>query len=510
MAARCLDSTPDPVRWKVASIQPRLTEEKDESLRRLFTVLLFAFLIAKAVGTLARGPVGIEMDAFGYWRLSGLILGGDLLMLQEPIAYRTPGYPYFVAFSRAVAGPWALHTIVVMQSLLSLGSVLIAGLLAKRWTRLPWALPLTFLAAAPAVSAWTYNAAVLSESLFVFLLMLNLLAVTDYLSKETWGRATWVGATFALTLLTRPIVLLLWVPHLCLLLVAYLQQWLAQRRIRKRHRVEVRSPGGGELQLAARKERQLNHRVGRICLAGGVCAALIAPWLARNHHLFGSPRLTEFVGRNIWIVTFQDGSGAGLDLPTGVASDELQKRLRFVHQTDGWRDTWTVSNALVASGLSDAQADRLMQEVSADAIAVNQEAFAAKAFRRVVNFWRCAATDLPPQGGEQNYRGQVAWDESVPPIDWAIENRFSQSVLGNTLLTALLGAATLLLMINSPTRPYAIWVFLVFSYFAVVTGVLEIPAYRYRLVVEPLVAATIGGAAAVALSWRRKNVEIAA
>ena len=146
-----------------------------------------------------------------------------------------------------------------------------------------------------------------------------------------------------------------------------------------------------------------------------------------------------------------------------------------------------------------------MKQVARDAIATHPQLFAKQAFRRIVNFWRCAATDLPQQGGEQNYRGQQAWHYEVPPIDWAIEHRFSQSVWGNTLLTAILGLATMVLIVNYPTRPYGIWLLLIFSYFAVVTGMLEIPAYRYRMVIEPLVAMTMGGAAAVVLSRIRKT-----
>jgi hypothetical protein len=207
-------------------------------------------------------------------------------------------------------------------------------------------------------------------------------------------------------------------------------------------------------------------------------------------------------------VTFQEGSGAGLELPDSEAGDEVRQRLDRVGQADGWRNTWHVSNALVASGLNDAQADRLMRQAAADAIRNHPGIFAKKAVRRIVNFWRCAATDLPPQGGDQAYRGQRSWQYDVPPIDWAIEHRWSQLVWGNTLLTVVLGLALILLIVNYPTRPYGIWLLLILSYFAVVTGLLEIPAYRYRIVIEPLVAMTLGGATAVLLSRRLKTAAL--
>lgn len=462
-------------------------------MRRFLVLLLFILLAIKVAATLARGPVALELDALGYWRLSSLVMSGDLFMLAEPIAFRTPVYPYFLAIIRAISGPWALLWIAVIQGLLTLATLWIAGRIAVRITKLPRAMPLTLLAALPAISALTFAAAVLTETLFIFLMMLNLLAVMDYAKYGTKGRAAWLGVTLAITLLTRPIVILLWIPHLLFLLFIHFRCW---RRAKK-------TPQRGRLRL--------HQRFAHAAIAAGVVAILCAPWLLRNQHLFGSPQLTEFVGRNVWVVTFQDESGAGLELPESTASEQLQRRLARVQASEGWRHTWSVSDALVDSGLNDAQADRLMKRVAIDAISNHQELFVKKALRRVVNFWRCAATDLPPQGAAGNYRGQGTWQASVPPVDMAIEYRWSQSVWGNTLLTAIIGMATLLLLINAPTRPYGLWILLIFSYFAVVTGVLEIPAYRYRVVIEPLAAMTIGAAAAVLLSWRRKPaaVEIA-
>jgi hypothetical protein len=233
------------------------------------------------------------------------------------------------------------------------------------------------------------------------------------------------------------------------------------------------------------------------------------PWLLRNESLFGRPFLTEFLGRNLWVVTFQDGSGAGLAMPETDAADALHWRLGRAEMTDDWRATWAVSNALVASGLSDPEADRLMKRVAVEAIESRPAPFVTKALRRTVNFWRCAATELPQQGSPSGaYFGQVRWQETWPVVDWAIEHRWSQSVAGNTLLLALLALSLLVLLMNHATRPYAIWFSLILLYFCAVTGVLEIPAYRYRMVVEPIVALVLGSAAAVLLSRRRLEAKL--
>lgn len=460
-------------------------------LKKFISLLLLILITFKVAAVLLLGPASIELDAWQYWRLSALVMDGDLLLLEAPIAYRTPVYPWFIAIVRSVAGSWAYGAVIVLQGLMWVGSFAIAAHLAARISRMPRAAPLTLLVSLPTLSFATYATTALTESLFVFLLMLHLLAVLNYAKHETPGRAVWVGVTFAASLLTRPIVLLLWVPHAVFLL------WIHYRKFRRLGKQSLRRLKLGGLAIHA-------------ALAVLTMGLLIAPWLLRNEYLFGKPFLTEFVGRNVWIVTFQDGSGAGLDLPSTDASEQLQRRLANVSVTDeSWRHTWTTSKALVASGLNDPQADRLMKQVSVDAISAGSSTFAWKAFRRNANFWRCAATDLPLQGQpDGQYRLQRVWAFDVPGVDWALEHRASGSVLINTILTAALGLISIVLIYNRPTRPYAVWIVLILAYFTVVTGILEIPNYRYRVILEPLVSTLFGAGLAVVLSWRRKPAKV--
>ncbi len=74
-------------------------------MRNLVTYLLLAATVAKVAAVLALGPASIEMDAMGYWKLSGLVIDGDLFMMGEPIAYRTPAYPWFLAIDTAEKSP---------------------------------------------------------------------------------------------------------------------------------------------------------------------------------------------------------------------------------------------------------------------------------------------------------------------------------------------------------------------------------------------------------------------
>ncbi len=458
---------------------------------RKFLVLILLLLIAtKTAAVLLLGPVPIQRDAFGYWKLSALVMQGDFLMLQDPIAYRTPIYPWFLAILRFLCGSHTLQILAVIQGIFSLGSLIIAASIAARITKLPKAFALTLAVSVPIVSSLVFDAAVLSESMFIFLFMLNLLAILDYAKYGTATRASWAGFTFAMTLLTRPIVMLIWIPHLFFLVLIHRRK-------------------NGRLRRLSMKPIPYRIRTYHLLLAGLIVTGCSAPWMLRNQLLFGKPFLTEFVGRNIWIVTFRDGSGAGLEMPLSGSADQLRDRLNQVDAADRWQDTWEVSNALVRSGLNDAAADQLMKKVALQAAQQNKPTFAYKAFRRVINYWRCPATELPSQGKSGGpFYGQQTWRHSSSIIDFALQNRFSQSVILNTWLLSGLAFCVVLLMVNYPTRAYGIWIFTMLAYFSLVTGIMEIPDYRYRIVVEPLVVLSFGSGLAILLSRHRKTAKV--
>ncbi len=420
-----------------------------------------------------------------------MVMGGDVMMLAEPSARHPPLYPWSLAIVRLFGGPLALQAVVIAQGVLFVATIWIAGHIAARMTKLPRAMPLTMAFSLPSLSALTFSAAALPETLFAFLCGLNLLAILDYAKHGTGGRSVWVGITFALTLLLCPIVVLLWLPHVFFLLYVH---------VRRRRRLGKRSPG----------RTRLHHRVLHLGIATITVGILIAPWIMRNQYLFDSPVLTETIGRRVWGVTFGDSWGSELDLPPSLSTDELRRRLdRGSDTVENWREPQRVSRALIRSGLDDVEADRLMRQIAMDAIASNPGAFARQASRRTIAFWNCASTDLPSQGPSAGeFHRQQTWSKNVPPVDWMIEHRWSKSVLLNGLLAAVAGAALLFLMINYPTRPYAVWLALIFAYFAIAIGVLEFPSYRHRIVVESMLAMVGASALAVVLSRRRKPVKL--
>lgn len=436
-------------------------------LRKFMIVVLIAFLVAKVTAVVLRGPIAIELDANQYWRLSTLVMQGDPLLTSAPIAYRTPGYPWFIAAVRSVAGPYAFLAISLIQAAMLAASFVIAGVLAKRITRLPQSLPITLLVSMAAISSATFVSALLSESLFVFLLMANLLALQCFRDRPSLMMSSWVAATFALTLLTRPIVLLIWIVH----------------------GVGAFWPGP--------TPRAWRPRLASIWIAPIILALIVGPWVARNQLMFGKPFVTEFVGRNLWIVTFQNEVDGAFDFPATPDAGMLSQRLDRVGMSQDRDVTWAVSEGLTRSGLDDAQTDQMMKRVAVDAIRTDPLRFIKYGLIRCVNFWRTRATDLPTVSERGDLKNQFRWGNRIPMMDRWIEHRASNSLMINDILMATTVISLLVLIWNRTSRWAGIWLTLVLGYFCVVTGLLEIPAYRYRMVVEPIVACVHGSAIAI-------------
>ncbi len=442
--------------------------------------LLSLLIGAKTMAVLAAGPMAIERDALGYWNLSAGVLDGDLLMLGQPVAYRTPMYPWLVAGVRYLAGANALQMLVALQGILIVATALVAGRLAASISGRPAAFLGTLLTTSLGVAHVTYGRAVMTETLFTFLLMLHLQSCAGYAKHPSCWRGVGSALTLAICVLTRPIAMLLWIPDLLLIV------WVARQR----------SPtqGGTDVNWL----RQL----GQVGVMGAVYVACLLPWMLRNDHLFGRPALTEFMGRNLWVVTFQDGAGADLPLPETHPARDLVRRVQSVSSAADLRMTWPVSDALVASGLNDAEADRLMLLVARQSIEQHRVQFIAQTGRRLVNFWRCAATSLPePAENERLLLEQTSWHYALPLVPWLLEHRISRSVAGNMVMMVVLGLALASLLGNPHTRGLGLWCACTLAYFGFVTALFEIPNYRYRLVVEPLMATVVG--AALALEFGR-------
>jgi 4-amino-4-deoxy-L-arabinose transferase-like glycosyltransferase len=141
---------------------------------------------------------------------------------------RTPGYPLFLLAIPGLdtSAAWVAR-VQLVQAALGVASVWLVYLLARRFLRAGWAHAAALLAAISPHLA-NLNACLLSEGLFLFLLLCSLLASVEALRKPHRWRFALAGLAWGACALVRPSVLLL--PPLLLLgcwLAPRLRDWRA-------------------------------------------------------------------------------------------------------------------------------------------------------------------------------------------------------------------------------------------------------------------------------------------
>ncbi|MDO8941697.1 MAG: hypothetical protein Q7U75_00860, partial [Desulfobacterales bacterium] len=204
------------------------------------------------------------------------------------------------------------------------------------------------------------------------------------------------------------------------------------------------------------------------------------------------------------LATYGPGKPAGPELSGSIGVQALQEAIPAGrHAQVNWQNNWSVSNALTDAGQSDAAADALMLQASHDGILASPGRFAARGLVRQIDFWRSvyspdqalyAAETVP---GAEPPAGQSAWENGSAI---ALRGKLLSAAPSGTLLfveltslLALLGLSGLLILPGSQ-RTGLVLLALVAS-LAVLTAALELPNYRYRMVLEPLLipATLVGG-----------------
>jgi hypothetical protein len=441
-------------------------------------LLLFDF--AKHGLILGADPPPPQLDAFEYWRQGGQLASGDWLLQNELGAFRTPGYPAFLAPFH-LFGRYGLLMAFGVQHLLVMATSLMTAAVCGRITGRSGATVVAYAISAMCYSRDWHANLILSENLFTFLLMAIVATTVHYFARPSAYGAAAIGFLIGLATLVRPISTYLWVPIGAAMATVLVFGTYAEA-------------GDGR---PRRGMWAVTSHLAMIVLAVYVA---LTPWLLRNQVLFGSPFMTRFLGRNLWVVTFEEQSGAGLTLGDGPASSELKEHLERVDVPVAMDDTWSVSAALTASGLPDDEIDALMLRVCRELILNSPETAAYKTIRRTLNFWRCVSNPFPfyewnPDQADD--RGQYFWRSPSATAAYARMNRFaaSRSLRLNELALVLVIIGSTGLFRRPETRSLAIALVLILLYFNVVTAVLEIPSYRYRLILEPIMIACLASGA---------------
>lgn len=261
-----------------------------------------------------KGDLCVFPDTRIYWELAGKIVRGEPYEMLDwgavpHFALRTPGYPLFLATCRALFGVRAMPPRLIQSALGAFCVWLVARLVEKAlpescWNPLRgvWTVPLIAAAIAAVDPFVVANSAfLLSEALFLPLMLLAQLGMAALWAKPAWDRdafgwALGVGAASGAAILVRPS----WALYPPLLVLI----WLIACRTR-----------------GDRAARGVALR-GTLLIALGL-VVVMAPWWARNARIYG-----KFVPTALWMgASLYDGLS-----PTATGAS----RMDFLADPEFW------------------------------------------------------------------------------------------------------------------------------------------------------------------------------
>ena len=397
-------------------------------------------------------------DSVGYWSLGRDVAAGDLALWGAGLGYRTPGYPWFLGGLQWSLGDGALLATALLQH----GCVWLTHVIVVLWT---WRLSgsrqgaqLAYVFCVCSTARPLYANWVLTETLAT----LFLVGVSFLLSSA--DKAARLRPLLLAAFLTGVGILLR--PSLVVLAAAVLVAGLWR----------------------ARRTSAPRSRVAAIVGPALIVLVVVAPWCARNKTLFGRWTLVTFTGRELWTATFSPWPGAGLAIPEDGRGRELRDRIAPAPTID-LRHNWSVAAALAASGLNDAELDALMERTARQAILRQPGRAAFYAAARCLTFWYCREF-APPADAQAGF----------PPTPTLISPREREVLLAWTperqqwfvvAAGAISGLCVLLIIRDPATRWSGLLLAGICGGMTLLTACLEIPTYRYRLPLEPLLIVAV-------------------
>ncbi len=430
------------------------------------TAVLLLLEAAKLVWMFSAGPAPLDGDAGFYWKLGEQVAAGDFWMRTNPVGFRTPGYPWFLGAVRFLFGTHAWQAVIALQHVAVGVTTALTGWWTFRLTERVALVNVAIFIRVISLANAGYAGTVLTEALFEPVFLLLLIRLTTPIEKTTvrhWGL---MGVLFAAAFLFRPAVLAL-VPAIAVAASAI--TWPPTLKVFR---------------------WETGRRLGIVLMAG---LLLVGPWCARNAVVFGRPVPMIFFGRELWMSVYGPGSPAGPTLPETPEAEQVRQRAAGVVDSPEWRVNWSISSGLTRSGMNDAEADALMQQVAWQGLQRNPARWVARSVWRSVDLWRTTFSrelflygDTDQQTGTGN--DQARWgsaDRRITRAAWldaCLENRLLMIELGSLL--GLLGTCGLWL---HPRTARAGWILAATLLgFGLMTGLLEQPNYRFRMVLEPI------------------------
>lgn len=221
------------------------------------------------------------------------------------LAYRTPGYPGFLAGVYFIFGHHWGAAAFVQAILGGVSSALVVGLAGRIVS--PRASLIAGLLHALSPTSLAYVPVLASENLAVPLLLLGLLLLVSGRRRMLLAAAS--GAVFGLLILVRPAA------------VAFLPAWVL---------------------LAAYDPRSRRLRILPAAAGLVACLAVLSPWLVRNHRVgLGAFTLSTSGGVNAWMGNHENAQHGGysLERPSWVEQGDRTERERdraYWQEAIGW------------------------------------------------------------------------------------------------------------------------------------------------------------------------------
>jgi len=407
-------------------------------------------------------------DAEFYWRLGAQVAAGDVWMTRDPVAFRTPGYPWLLGALQAAFGDAAARIAVTLQYFTVGCTTLVTGWWTWRLSGRPWLAVVALSICAISAARAGYASVMLTETLFTLALAIAVYLMTLPRGFDDPRVVLAFSLCWFAAWLLRPAA------------AALAPAWIA----------------AVACHVAARNESsRWKAAVAPLLITAGMGLLVLGPWVARNAWLFGRPKLTIFLGRELWGATFKAGAMAPPPLPD---SAEGRRVAKLVEAPEELGNNWIVSHALTSSGLSDVEADDLMRQVAWQAIRAHPVRCAARGGWRAVDFWRAVYSRSQAFGEELVELGDPAADDSRSFCRRVRDGWLSQTWESRLLTTELASLAALVgvlgLWLNPRTWRAGFILAATAAGFALVTATVEHPNYRYRMVLEPmlLVGGTVG------------------
>jgi hypothetical protein len=484
-----------------------------------------------------RAPVFIIGDSENYF-WPGYELAREIGFDLE--LRRTPVYPLFISFVVREIGE-DLAALALAQHLLGVGTALLAAWLAARFWG-PWTGLLAGLLVALSGPLLVAEQYVMAEALFIPLAMLTVAWLVLAIERRSWWMLLVGGLLIGVSALTRPVGLVLVVAAGLAVPVALLWPSRPARVAPSPSPSPVAMERGSEpVGEAAPRPYSANlpptaYRLpptGRwllptaYCLLSVVAGVLLiwVGWMARNYAVHGSFSAEGNAGQTLVGRAMRHDAGFAFENPNDP--DPARQRAReIMRRGRGGFVSPTRDRLMKELGLSEAEANKLMRDLSLEAIERQPDYYllgtAQRFFRLAVgtperyrDHWqtRKDAGSREEWEANENIRHLLGpptpLQESQYTEAEALINVFQPSRLGPVIpLLALVGAVGLALGIGSrAARPgSAAFLALVVVGLLLAAVALVAPIARYRYPAEPLLSLLAAGGLTTLVALARRAI----